>query len=113
MKLGFYLLEHGEVLNDLLGESINSACEMCQGGEEAGRAVGGFRRLLHPMRSETAGEAARIVVGRPDSGATLPCRRPRACSGWHCSGGSSGLVAPFEGELPRTRSAQSRVGRLC
>jgi len=56
---------------------------------------------------KTAGEAARIVVRRTDSGATLPGRGSRACSGRHCSGGSSGLVA-----RPRTscrRRAQRRA----
>ena len=111
VELGLYLLEHGEVLNDLFWKRIDGACEVCEGGEEARRAVGGFGRLLHPVCSETAGEATRIVVGRSDSGTTLPCRSSCACSGRHRGYGNPGLGAT-ENELPQTRSTQSRVGVL-
>ena len=107
VEFGFYLLEHGEVLDDLFWKGIDSTCEVCEGGEEAGRAVGSFRRLLQPMCGETAGKAARIVVCRADSGAPLPCRGSCACSGRHCSGGSSGLVARRRASC--RRRAQRRV----
>lgn len=112
VKLGFYLFEHGKMLDDLFRKGINSTCEVCEGGEEAGRVVGRFRCLFQPMCSEPAGKAARIIIRRPDSGAALPCRSSCACSGRHCSGGSSGLVARRRDERPQTRSAQGKVAKL-
>lgn len=46
MELCLDFLEHGEVLDHLLWEGVNSAGKVGEGREEAGRAVGSFRRLL-------------------------------------------------------------------
>lgn len=46
MELCLDFLEHGEVLDDLLGKSIDSACEVRERGEETRRAAGGFGRLF-------------------------------------------------------------------
>jgi hypothetical protein len=56
---------------------------VCEGGQEAGRAVGSFGRLLHPARSEPSGKGARIVVGRSDRSPPLPGRRSSACCRGH------------------------------
>lgn len=103
-------LEHGEVLDYLLRECVDGACKVCEGGQEAGRAVGSLGRLLHPAGGEPAGEGARIVVGRSDRGPPLSRRRSSACGRRH--GGCEG--APWvagRGKWPRTRSAQDAVCR--
>lgn len=112
MELGLYLLEHGKVLDDLLGKGISSAGEVCEDREEAGRAVGGFGRLLQPVGGETTGEAARIVVGGADSRAALPCRGSCACGGRHGSAVGAQADCAVKGELPQTRSAPSKLKQV-
>lgn len=81
-------LEHGEMLDYLLWECVDGACKVCEGRQEAGRAVGSFGRLLHPARCEPAGEGARIVVCRSDRSPPLSRRRSGACGRGH--GGCEG-----------------------
>jgi hypothetical protein len=75
VQFGLDFLKERKVLDYLLGKSIDGAGEMCKGGEEAGRAVGGFGRLLQAVRSESSGKGARIVIGRSNRGPALSGRR--------------------------------------
>jgi hypothetical protein len=75
VELGFHFLEHGEVLDYLLRKRIDGARKVCQGWEEAGRAVGSLGRLFQPARGESSSKGARIVICRPDRGPTLSRRR--------------------------------------
>jgi hypothetical protein len=107
MELGFHLLEHGEVVDDLLWKGIDGARKMCQGWQEARRAAGRFWCLLEPAGGESAGESARIVVCRPHGSSALSCRRSGARGRRHGAWTSAELVT----ELGRARSVKKRMRR--
>jgi hypothetical protein len=91
VELGFDLLEHGEVVDDLLGKGIDGGGKVCERGQEARRAVGGLWCLLEPVGSESPSKSARIVVGRPHGGSALSGGRAGARCGRH--GGWTGARA--------------------
>lgn len=84
MQLGLDFFEHGEMLDDFLGQSVDRAGEVGKSWEEAGRAVRGLGGLLQPAGSEAAGKGARIVVCRADGSSSLSRRRAGAGGGRHC-----------------------------